>query len=150
MYSYVIGMSLICTRISPVCHSHVLVCHPCVTRMYSYVIRMSLVSGFTMNLITGYLNINHLYSKIDYLREICSKSPIDIFCINETRLDSSYPDAQFEVPGYQYPPYCKDRNKSGGSKIVFVRKGLITKRLKAFEGDIFETICLEVTIPKKV
>ena len=29
---------------------HVLVCHPYVTRMYSYLIRMSLVCGFTMNL----------------------------------------------------------------------------------------------------
>ena len=39
------------------------------------------------------LSINHLSSKIDYLREICSKSPIDILCIDETKLDSSYPDA---------------------------------------------------------
>ena len=31
-----------------VCHSYVLVCHPYVTRMYSYVIRMSCVCGFTM------------------------------------------------------------------------------------------------------
>ena len=34
--------------------------------------------------------------------------------------------------------------------MVFIRKGLITKRLKVFEGDISETICLEVTISKKV
>ena len=33
---------------------------------------------------TGYLNINYLSSKSDYLREICSKSPIDILCIDET------------------------------------------------------------------
>ena len=30
------------------------------------------------------------------------------------------------------------------------REGLTPKRLKAFEGDISETICLEVTISKKV
>ena len=40
MYSYVIRMSLVCTRMSFVCHSYVLV-----------VIRMSLVCGFTMNLL---------------------------------------------------------------------------------------------------
>ena len=88
------------------------------------------------NPIIGYLNINHLSSKIDYLREICSKSPIDILCIDDTRLDSPYPDAQFEIPGYQYPPYRKGRNKNGGVKMVFIRKGLITKRLNVFEGDI--------------
>ena len=96
------------------------------------------------------LNINHLSSKIDYLREICSKSPIDILCIDETTLDSSYPDVQFEIPGYQYPLYREDRNKNGGNKIVFIREGLINKRLKAFGGDISETICLEVTVSKKV
>ena len=99
------------------------------------------------NPIIGYLNINHLASEIDYLREICSKLPIDILCIDDTKLDSSYPDAQFEIPGYQYPPYRKYRNKHGGGKIDFIREG---KGLKAFEGDISETVCLEVTISKKV
>ena len=40
MYSCVIRMSLVCTRMLLVCY---------VTRMYSHVIRMSLVCGFTMN-----------------------------------------------------------------------------------------------------
>ena len=40
MYSYAIHMSLVCTRMSPVCHLYVLVYHLYVTRMYSYVIRM--------------------------------------------------------------------------------------------------------------
>ena len=64
MYSYAIRMSTVCTRMSSVCHSYVLVyhprvtlctymsfvchsyvlvCHPYVTRMYIYVIRMSLL-----------------------------------------------------------------------------------------------------------
>ena len=46
------------TRMSSVCHSYVIciscsyvfVCHPCVNLMYSYVIHMSLVCGFTVNL----------------------------------------------------------------------------------------------------
>ena len=43
------GMSLVCTCMSSVCHSYVLVCHQYVTRMCSYVSRMPLVCGFTMN-----------------------------------------------------------------------------------------------------
>ena len=50
MCSFVIHMSFICTGMSSVCHSYVLVCHPYVTRMDSYVIRMLLLFGFTMNL----------------------------------------------------------------------------------------------------
>ena len=45
------GMSLACTRFLSVYYSYVLVCLPYVTRMYSYVIRMSFVCGFTVNLV---------------------------------------------------------------------------------------------------
>ena len=79
---------------------------------------VNLRKDYENNPIIGYRNINHLSSKTDYLREICSKSTIDILCIDETKLDSSYPDAQFEIPGYQYTPYCKDRNKNEDGKIV--------------------------------
>ena len=56
MYSYVIRVSLVCTRMPSACHSYVLrmslICtrmYSYVTHMYSYVIRMSLACGFTMN-----------------------------------------------------------------------------------------------------
>ena len=45
----------------------------------------------------GYLNINSLSDKIIYLREICLKTSIDILCVDETKLDSSYPNAQFHI-----------------------------------------------------
>ena len=48
-YSYAILMPVVCIRMSSVCHSSVLVSHWYVTCMYSYVIRISLVCGFTMN-----------------------------------------------------------------------------------------------------
>ena len=47
----------------------------------------------------GYLNINSLSDKIIYLREICLKTSIDILCVDETKLDSSYPNAQFQIDG---------------------------------------------------
>ena len=67
------------------------------------------------------ININHLPSKIDYLSSICSKSRIDILCLDETKLEFSYPGAQFEIPGYQYPPCRKGRNKNGGGKNSFYK-----------------------------
>ena len=107
--------------------------------------------GHESNPIIDYLNINHLSSKTDYLREICSKTSTDILCIDETKLDSSYPDAQFEISSYQYKRCRKERKKKRGCKIYeLIRTGVITKRLKAFEGHISETICLEFTIPKYV
>ena len=38
-------------------------------------------------------------------------------------------DAQFHIEGYQYPAFRKDCNKNGGGKIVYVKEGLIRKRI---------------------
>ena len=40
-----------------------------------------------------------------------------------------------------------ERKKSGG-KIIFIREGLIAKKLYAYEDTTSKTICLEVTISK--
>lgn len=78
------------------------------------------------------------------------RSPIDALYIDETNLDSSYPGLQLNISAYQYPPYHKDRNKYGGGKILFLREGLIATRLRNFEGDTSENICLEPTISKEI
>ena len=97
----------------------------------------------------GYLNINHFENKVINFREICHKAPINIICVDETKLDSSYPDSQFHIDGYQFPPFRRDRNKCGGGKIVYVREGFIAKRLANLEENTTETICIEVTILKR-
>ena len=66
-----------------------------------------LKSRKVMKTILLYLNINQLSSKIDYRREICSKSKstFNILCIDMTKLDSFYLYAQFEIQVYQYLLY---------------------------------------------
>ena len=73
--------------------------------------------------------MNSLRYKINDLRKICRKTQIHVLCIDETKLDESFPDAQFHIEGYQYPAFRKDRNKNGGGKIVYVKEGLIPKRI---------------------
>lgn len=46
--------------------------------------------------------------------EILPKAPIDILCLDKTKFDSSFIDAQFKINGYQQPPIRRDRN----SKVV--------------------------------
>ena len=101
------------------------------------------------NPIIGYLNINSLRNKINDLRKICRKTQIHVLCIDETKLDESFPDAQFHIEGYQYPAFRKDRNKNGGGKIVYVKEGLIAKRILEYENVNIETICIEITISKR-
>ena len=55
-YSCVIRMSLVCTCMSLVCHSYVLLSNLHVTCIYSYVICMSCISGFTINLLSSEQN----------------------------------------------------------------------------------------------
>ena len=81
----------------------------------------------------NYLNINSLREKIISLREICLRSSIDILCVDETEPDTSHPNAQFHIEGYQFPPFRRNKNKHGGGKMVFVRNGIIVKRLESLE-----------------
>ena len=70
----------------------------------------------------GYLNINSIRNKIIYLRELISKAPIDIFCIDETKIDESFPNSQLFIENYES---------------------------KNLESKNTGTICIEVTISKK-
>ena len=83
---------------------------------------------YEKNPIIWYLNINSLRTKILSLKEILHKAPIDILCIEETKLDETFPDAQFMIENYQFPPFRRDRNNKGGGKMVFIRKELLNKR----------------------
>ena len=77
------------------------------------------------------------------------KAPIDILCIDETKLDESFPDSQFKIDNYQYPPFRRDRNSKGGGKIVYVRQGLITKRLKKMNLKVLKLFALSLQSLRK-
>ena len=85
------------------------------------------------NPIIGYLKINSLCNKINDLRKICWKTQIHVLCVDETKLDESFPDAQFHIEDHQYPAFRKDCNKNGGRKIVYVKEGLIAKRILEYQ-----------------
>ena len=74
---------------------------------------------------------------------------MQVLCIDETKLSESFPDAQFHIEGYQYPPFRKDHNKNGGGKIVYVKEGLIAKRILEYENINIDTIYIEITISKR-
>ena len=62
------------------------------------------------SLIIAQLNINSLRYKFDSLVEIL-RSHVDILLISETKIDSSFPTAQFKIEGYT--TYRLDRNSNG-------------------------------------
>ena len=96
----------------------------------------------------GYLNINSLRNKIIDVQEMIRRLQLHYFVISETKLDTSFPSAQFHIGDYKIRTR-RDRDKSGGGLTEFVEKGIITKRLKDIETNLSETICTEITISKK-
>ena len=51
-----------------------------------------------------------------------------VIVISETKLDDSFPESQFEIPGY-FTPFRLDRYQNGGGFIVFVREDITAKFL---------------------
>ena len=76
-------------------------------------------------LICAHLNINFLGNKIDLLIDII-KNNIDMLIISETKLDSSFPNGQFQIYSYS-ESYRFDRNGNGGGILVFNREDIPTK-----------------------
>ena len=72
-----------------------------------------------------------------------------MFCIDETKLDESFPNSQFLLENFQFPPFRGDRNSKGGGKLVYVKQEIITKRLENLETKFSETISIELTVSKK-
>ena len=72
----------------------------------------------------------------------------DYLVLFETKLDDSFPSAQFNLPNYEIRAR-RDRDENGGGLIEFVKKGLRCKKLKIFEPRKSGCICLEITVSKK-
>ena len=95
-----------------------------------------------------YLNINSLQNKLTDLKVILKYLSLDYFILSETKLDESFPNAQFNLDGYEIRAR-RDRNKFGGRLIEYVRKSLICKRIVKYEPKFNECICSEITFSKK-
>jgi exonuclease III len=63
----------------------------------------------------GHLNIASLMKHKDELSIFISLQPVDVLCINETRLDSSIYNSEVKIAGYDL--IRKNRNRNGGVAI---------------------------------
>ena len=72
-----------------------------------------------------------------------------MFCADETKLDDSFPNSQFILEDFQFPPFRRNRNTKGDGKLVYVKQGIIAKRLENLETKFSQTICIELTVSKK-
>ena len=95
-------------------------------------------------LIIAQLNINSLCNKSDSLVRMLHNN-LDILLISETKIDSSFPTAQFQIEGYT--TYRLDRNANGGGILLYIRED-IPSTLLNFDMSI-ESFFIEINIRKK-
>ena len=70
--------------------------------------------------------------------------------IAETKLNESFPDSQFAVDGYYNRGNLDEIEMSMGlAFMLFVKQGILVKRIKALEPQDKEVIGLEVNIAKR-
>ena len=90
---------------------------------YTKYLRLSNVN----RVIIGNLNPNSVTNKFDQLTEIVLKC-VDILVITKTKLDDTFSNAQFLVPGFS-KPFRLDRNRKGGRVMIYVRQNIPRKLL---------------------
>ena len=95
-------------------------------------------------LIMVQLNINSLRYKFDSLVETLH-SNVDILLITESKIDSSFPTAQFKIEGYTV--YRLDRNSNGRCIPLYVREDILSTLLNT--ELLIEDFCMEINIRKK-
>lgn len=100
------------------------------------------IEGLTI----GHLNVRSLLPKIEQIRHLLDNTKFDIFCINESWLDSSISYHEIEVTGYKM--FNKPRNRHGGGVAIYIRNDLKYKRRIDLELANIECIWLEVVLHK--
>ena len=101
-------------------------------------------------MIIGHVNINSLRNKYDPCRSILQNGLCDIFTLSETKLDESFPTAQFHITNFTL--HRKDRNAHGGGIVTYIRSDLPHRRRTDLElnyASAFELVVLEVQFYKK-
>ena len=75
------------------------------------------------------------------------KGNVDIMMISETKLDNTFPTGQFLLDGFN-EPIRLDRNKNGGSILLFIGEGIPTKVL-SFETSPIKGFFIEIIFTKR-
>ena len=95
------------------------------------------------------ISVNSIRNIFDFLCEMI-RGNVDILLITETKIDSSFPSAQFEIDGYT-TPYRLDRDSNVKGILLYVRDDIPSKVLENTDfGSEIEPMFVEITIRKVI
>ena len=98
-------------------------------------------------LIIRQLNINSLRNKLEQLSTMINGN-IDIFMISETKLDKTFPAAQFYLQGF-CDPYQFDRYRNGGGIMLYIREDIPSRLIEKELRNNSEYFFVEINLRKK-
>ena len=95
----------------------------------------------------SHININSIRNKFDSLFEF-TYSLVYFLAVSETKLDSSFPTGQFNLPGFR-APYRKDLSGKNGGLLVYVNSNIPSKVLKIPDCPIdIQVILVKINLKK--
>ena len=90
------------------------------------------------------MNLNSVSNKFESL-EFLIKDKFDVFLVSKSKLDSSFPESQFKIPGYKI--FRQDRNKYGGGLMFYFNQNIPSKKIETFQfTSSIEILTLEIKI----
>ena len=97
----------------------------------------------------GHLNINSIPNKFDGIMDMVRPN-LDIFLISETKIDNTFPNAQFVCSGYSNP-HRRDRCVGGGGGLLmYVNENIPSRILRIHESpDDIEILSVEINLKKQ-
>ena len=111
--------------------------------------RLKSTSRCKNSVVISYLNVNSIRNKIDAAADGILEN-VDILCIGESKLDSSFPAGQFSVRGFKKPIRFDVSNTSGGL-LLYTRENLPFQRLNCpVVNDDIQCIIGELNLRKQI
>ena len=97
----------------------------------------------------AHININSVRHKHEPLYESLTKGLLDILFVQESKIDQTFPEAQFKVPGFKL--YRNDCTSNMGGIIAHVRDDIVQRRMVDMENlhcnsGRIETVIIEITV----
>ena len=86
------------------------------------------------NCIIGHLNVNSTWYKFDAVQSLLQDVLLDIFTKSESKLDESFPTAQFKVTNFSL--HRRDRDRHGGGLLLYIRSDIPHRRRYDMEPEI--------------
>ena len=96
----------------------------------------------------GHQNINSIPNKFEGIMTLVTNK-LDVFLLSETKIDDTFPDAQFLQEGYCVP-HRRDRKIGAGGLLLYTNENIPSRKLtEHILPDDIEILCIELNLKKE-